>query len=178
MEMFFPREKGRIIEYVLDNPSKTIRVRELAKNLKVSPAYASRSLKLLRKLKIIRNGKADLSNPLTRALKTLLNVKRLIDKRIVKTLQTLEIVGAGVYGSWASGTNTEDSDVDIWIRVDKHPGELKVAIASAEIRGLLNKNVQLLVLTPERLERLRVSDPSFYYSLVFGSIVLYGENVG
>jgi predicted nucleotidyltransferase len=177
MATIFPREKGRIMEYILDNPSKPVKVRGLAKELKVSPAYVSRSLKLFEKLKIIRDGKVDLSNPLTRALKTLVNVKRLIDNRVVEILQRLGAVGAGVYGSWASGTNTEDSDVDIWIKMDKHPGELRIASVSAEIRSLLKKNVQILVLTPERLEGLRTNDPSFYYSLISGSIVLYGEHV-
>lgn len=177
MATIFPREKGRILEYILDNPSKPIKVRGLAKELKVSPAYVSRSLKLFGKLRIIRDGKVDLSSPLTRALKTLVNIKRLVDNRVDEVLQKLGALGAGVYGSWASGTNTEDSDVDIWIKTDKHPGELKVASVSAEIRSLLKKNVQILVLTPGRLEGLRASDPSFYYSLVFGSIVLYGEHI-
>lgn len=177
MATIFPQEKGRIIEHILNNPAKTIRVRELAKELKVSPGYVSRSLKLLRKLKIVRGSKVDLSNPFTKALKIMLNVKRLVENRVIEVLQMSGAVGAGVYGSWSSGTNAEDSDVDIWIKVDKHPGELKVARVSAEIRSLLKKNVEILVLTPERLERLRVNDPPFYYSLVFGSIVLYGEHI-
>ncbi len=177
MVTFFSRERERIVKYLMDNPTKNIRVRELAKALRISPAHVSRSLKLLRKDRVIMDNKVNLSNPYTRALKILFNVKKLVDTGITEIFRRSGVSGAGVYGSWATGTNYEDSDLDIWIKVNKHPGEIKIATISAEIRKILRVNVQILVLTPERLERLKKDDPVFYYSLVFGSIVLYGEAV-
>lgn len=105
------------------------------------------------------------------------NIKKLVDKNVIRRLKKLEAIGCGIYGSCANGTNHEESDIDIWIKVDKHPGEAKVATVSNEIRKLLGRNVQILVLTPERIERLKKEDPIFYYSLVFGSIRLYGEGI-
>jgi predicted nucleotidyltransferase len=95
----------------------------------------------------------------------------------VKTLKKIEALGAGVYGSWSNGSNHEDSDLDVWIKTRKHPGERKVAAVSNDIRRTLGRNVQMSVLTPERIGRLKKEDPIFYYSLVFGSMTLYGEAV-
>lgn len=175
MSTFFSKERERIIEFVLDNPTKKIKVRELAKQLKLSPAHISRTLKLLTKNNILKNNEVDLTNPYVKGLKIFFNIKKLIDKEVIKKLKKIETLSAGVYGSWASGTNYEDSDLDIWIKTDKHHGEMKIAAVSNEIRKTLERNVQILVLTPERIERLKRGDPIFYYSLTFGSIILYGE---
>lgn len=177
MSILPSKDKERIIEFVIDNPTGEIKVRKLAKLLKISPAHVSRTLKILEKHDIVRNNKVDLSNPYVRALKIFFNVKKLVDKNVILKLKRLKVLGAGIYGSWANGTNHEDSDVDIWIKVNKHPGEVKVAKTSNKIRKSLGKNVQILVLTPERIERLKKEDPIFYYSLVFGSIILYGEAI-
>ncbi len=149
----------------------------MAKLLKISPAYVSRTLKILTRFNIIKKNKVDISNPYVRGLKIFFNIKKLVDKNVIRRLKKLEAIGCGIYGSCANGTNHEESDIDIWIKVDKHPGEAKVATVSNEIRKLLGRNVQILVLTPERIERLKKEDPIFYYSLVFGSIRLYGEGI-
>jgi len=92
-------------------------------------------------------------------------------------LKKIEALGVGVYGSWSNGSNNEDSDLDVWIKVRKHPSERKVATVSNDVRKILGKNVQILILTPERIDRLKKEDPIFYYSLIFGSMTLYGEAV-
>ena len=173
----FPKKKERIIEFIIDNPRKMVKVRELAKLLQISPAYVSRTLKILGKEDVIKNNKVNLSNPYVRVLKIFSNIKKMIDKGVIKKLKKLEALGAGIYGSWANGTNYEDSDLDIWIKVSKRPKEIKIATISNEIRKALGRDVQILVLTPERIERLKKEDPIFYYSLVFGSIKLYGEEI-
>ncbi|MGC8850164.1 MAG: nucleotidyltransferase domain-containing protein, partial [Candidatus Bathyarchaeia archaeon] len=179
MLTLLPKEREKIIEFVLDNPEKEIKVRELAALLKISPAHVCRTLKILAEHGIIKRGDnvVDLSNPYVRMLKVLFNIKKLIDGDVIGRLKRLGAMGAGIYGSWATGTNREDSDLDIWIKVGGNPGEMKVAAISSEIRRALGRNVQILVLTPKRIERLREGDPIFYYSLVFGSIRLYGEAI-
>jgi len=173
----FPKEKERTIDFILSNPTREIRVRELARQLRVSPAHVSKTLKALRKHNVLKDGKVDLSNPYVKALKIFFNIKKLAEKNIPDKLRLLGIAGAGIYGSWASGTNHEDSDLDIWIKVDKHPGEVRVASISVDLRKTVGSNVQILVLTPERLARLRKEDPLFYFSLVYGSMLIYGEAI-
>jgi predicted nucleotidyltransferase len=177
MSTLFPKAKERIIEFIVDNPSKKMKVRELAKLLKISPAYVSRTLKTLVRDDVIKDNKVNLSNPYVRVLKIFFNIKKLIDKNTIRKLKKLKVLGAGIYGSWANGTNFEDSDLDIWIKTSKRLEEINIATTADEIRKGLGTNVQILVLTPERIERLKKEDPIFYYSLVFGSIKLYGEEI-
>jgi len=84
-------------------------------------------------------------------------------------------LGVGVYGSWASGTNKEDSDIDVWVKIKERIGEEVVAGISKQLNKKMKSKVELLILDPEKIEVLKKEDPIFYYSLVFGSIVLHGE---
>lgn len=49
------------------------------------------------------NGRVNLTNPYVRALKIFFNVKKMVDNDLVNALKKLEIVDAGLYGSWANG---------------------------------------------------------------------------
>ena len=177
MATLFSKGKDRLLESILDNPSRTPRVRELARLLKLSPAHISRTLKALDAYGIIEKGEVDLSNPYVRALKIFLNTKKLVDKDVAKLLRRLEPIGVGLYGSWFNGTNDEESDLDIWVRVEVHPGEARVVSVSNDVRKIMGRGVQILVLTPERIDRMKKEDPIFYYSLVFGSMTLCGEPI-
>jgi hypothetical protein len=41
----------------------------------------------------------------------------------------------------------------------------------------MRRNVQLQIIDPEKNRMLRENDPIFYYSLVYGSVVLYGKPI-
>ena len=82
------------------------------------------------------------------------------------------IKSAGVYGSMVRGTNTRDSDIDLWIFHEPvAPEELSRVSRKLGSMG----DVKPLYLSKERIEYMRINDPVFYYSLIFGSITLYGE---
>jgi predicted nucleotidyltransferase len=87
------------------------------------------------------------------------------------------LLGIGLYGSWANGTNREDSDIDIWVKVKKRVGEEIIARASGQLKRKTRHKAQVMVLDPEKIEQLKKEDPIFYYSLVYGSVVLYGESL-
>ena len=86
------------------------------------------------------------------------------------------MLSVGVYGSFARGENTEDSDLDIWIVVDSYPNEREVARVEKEISKETGKQTHLLILTREKIERLRKEDPVFYCELV-NSFVIWGEGI-
>ena len=52
----------------------------------------------------------------TRAVKILLNLN-LFYTYLFKKYDFIK--GAGIYGSYVKGTNTEDSDIDLWIVTEK-----------------------------------------------------------
>lgn len=169
--------RERILEFVLDNPTAELKVRELARRLDLSPAHVSKTLKALRSKGLVKNDKVDLNAPIVKALKIFFNVRKLVEKGVTGRIKSANVISAGVYGSWANGTNYEGSDLDIWIKVEKHPGETKIAPLVGEIRKKLGANVQMLVLTPDNIKKMKKEDPIFYYSLAFGSIVICGETI-
>ena len=177
-KIFSTKQREMILDYILNNPSAGYRVRELSKNFAVSVGSVSLFLSLLKKNRIlVRKGDVfhvDTKNPLTRVLKIILNVFK-IESGVLKKIPGL--LGIGVYGSWANGTNKEDSDIDIWLKVKERIGEEVVAGISRQLNKKMNRKVQLLILNPEKIEFLKKEDPIFYYSLVFGSIVMYGGSL-
>ena len=85
------------------------------------------------------------------------------------------VKGLGLYGSWARGTNHQESDLDLWIRADSLPFESDLARLQKDLSRQVESEVNLLVLTPEKLERLKREDKPFYNSLVMSSVTLKGE---
>lgn len=172
-------ERVKILDYILEDPTRRISVTGVARELNLSKGLVSQYLHMLRESNISvkvedKRFHINAENPSVRALKILLNLNKLnIDK--IQKIKGLK--GIGMYGSWAKGTNTKESDVDIWIKVKKHPSEEKIAKASAELGKRIGYDVRILVLSPERIERLKKEDPIFYHSLVFGSISLWGEEL-
>jgi predicted nucleotidyltransferase len=100
---------------------------------------------------------------------------RLILERIdLSALSLGSARGLGLYGSWARGTNHQESDLDIWIRADSLPPESVLARLQRDLSHQADSEVNLLVLTPEKLERLKIDDAPFYNSLVMSSVTLIG----
>jgi predicted nucleotidyltransferase len=175
-KIFSTKQREMILDHMLNNPSAGYRVRELSKNFAVSVGSVSQFLSLLKENRIlIRKGDvfyADTKSALTKALKIILNVGK-IEFAVLKKVPGF--LGVGLYGSWANGTNKEDSDIDIWLKIKERIGEEVVAGVSRQLNNKVNRKVQLLVLDPDKIEFLKKEDPIFFYSLVFGSIVIYGE---
>lgn len=175
-KIFSTEKRYRLISHILDDPEQDLSVEDLSKGLKLSKGFVSQYLRVLKENRILKNDKkyrVNLENPLTKGLKILLNLEKIEVKKFKKIPGLL---GVGLYGSWANGTNKKDSDVDFWIKVKKHPPEEVLARVAAELRKKLGR-VQILVLHPRRINQMSENDPIFYHSLVFGSIVLWGESI-
>lgn len=165
-----------IVADILSNPGKRVKVTEVAKKLGVSKGSVSLAANELMKEGILKEWSVDAENPRTRALKILLNTETLVKSGTVGELRKIG-VGGGVYGSWARGTNTEDSDIDLWVKPKKSFEQTDVARISRDIRKKLGLQVQLLVLSKERIMQLKSDNRIFYYSLLFSSMKLFGEDI-
>lgn len=173
-ELFKTQKRVEILNYVLyaNNSSVT----EISRETKVSKGLVSRFMKYLENSGLIeKSGRTyhPKDNEKTRAIKILLNLEK-----IDLDLDNLDWADSvGIYGSWASGENTFESDFDVWVFINKYPSEYKIGKLNKNLRTLANTEVNMLILTPEKLERLKKTDKPFYNSLIKNSIILKGESL-
>ena len=79
---------------------------------------------------------------------------------------------AGLYGSSSKGTNTKESDTDLWIKIDK-ANDSDLAKLNSELSA--SGNISVLMLDDKKLQEIKEQDELFYHSLYFGSLLVYGE---
>ena len=170
--LFSTSQRIRILEAVIFRTG-SVSVNNIAYQLGLSKGLVSKYFQILLNQKILKQEKGRLvvsGSPSVRAIKILLNVHN-IDARIFGKYPF--VTAAGLYGSCARGENTEDSDVDLWVRV-RDVEETKLASLTSEINKKV-KNAKLLILSDRKIEKFRKEDIMFYHSLSFGSIILYGN---
>ena len=169
--LFKTEERERILACTLDRPACT--VQEIADATGVTKGLVSRYLLSLaaRGILVRRERTYHLQyTAMTRHLKQVLNIERM---RSVITLPEWAF-GIGLYGSFAQGTNTRESDCDLWARVPELPPELTVAAAEREWSKQLSAEVHVLVLTPEKIRALLENDKPFWQAFTRDAIVLEG----
>ncbi|VVB70183.1 Uncharacterised protein [uncultured archaeon] len=91
----------------------------------------------------------------SRAIKLLLSLERFDVPAL--SLRSARVLG--LYGGWAWGTNHQDSDLDVWIRADSLPPENELAKLQKDLSHQADSEANLLVLMPEKRERLKIEDP-------------------
>ena len=111
-----------------EEPTREFNVREIARILKISPATISKKLKDLAKQGILKKGKerilhlykADLDSELYRDIKIFSNIQKIKNCELITSLNNFYLKPAIVlFGSYASGMDTETSDIDILIISEK-----------------------------------------------------------
>jgi predicted nucleotidyltransferase len=71
---------------------------------------------------------------------------RLILERIdLSALSLGSARGLGLYGSWARGTNRQESDLDVWIRADNLPPESMLSRLQRDLSLQADSEVNLRV---------------------------------
>jgi len=169
------KERVMILKFVLYKTSP-LYVNEVAKDLELSKGLVSKLFGILSRENILKkiNNKFTVQNNIsTRAVKILLNLDD-FDTNIFKKFKFVK--GAGVYGSFVKGKNTEESDIDLWILVVDDAREEDLAKLTNKLKKKYG-NIKPLYLTKKKIKILKKEDVVFYHSLVFGSINVYGEEI-
>lgn len=174
--LFKSEDRVRILRFVSLND--TVSVRSVSIDTGVSKGLASLYLNLLVNDGLLsRSGRAfhRRNTDLWSVVKLLLNLDLL--KHALRLPPWAR--GIGIYGSWARGTNTSDSDLDIWVLVDTYAPELEFRVAESDqdLSQLTNGPVHSLILTREKLEGIASSDKPFYANLIKDSITIDGESL-
>jgi predicted nucleotidyltransferase len=173
-EVLSTKKREEILNEILFREEQ-ISVAVISKSLKLSKGFVSRFFVILTQQKIMKKSKKKYNvadNLNVRLLKILFNLKQFSDFNFKRYTF---VRGVGLYGSCAKGENSESSDVDIWVAIKIIEEE-----NLAKLTGALKKKsrkISPLYLTKEKLEVLKKDDPIFLYSLIFGSIRIYGEDL-
>ena len=117
-ELFSTKERLKILANILYKKDE-INITEVAKEAGVSKGLVSNFFKILTKEKILSRRKRRFrvnDNIKVKALKIFLNLYK-IDESLFRKFGFVK--GVGIYGSFVKGENSEDSDIDMWILVDK-----------------------------------------------------------
>jgi len=170
--------KGRVTEYLLDRPKERVKVTAIAKQLHVSKGHVSEVIKKLKKDGFIRDSVVNLEDPYIRSLKVAVNLSRIKESGTIAAIKKLHVDGAGLYGSWANGTNTEESDIDVWVKSGSKIRAIDIAGLSRHIGESLHVEPQILILDKDKIKKLKDDNPIFYFTLLFGSVLLFGESIG
>ena len=177
VELFSSAERLRLIEKLFYVHLGELRVRAIARLVKVSPALVSDTIEILRRHSLLKDGKVDFLHPSVRALKIMLNAEKLESIKIAQKAGALfkGCAGIGLYGSWANGTNTNESDLDLWIKTEDE-GEEKITKIRRFLREKLGLEVNVILLTKKRLRELKEKDFVFY-CMLYNSFLLWGEGL-
>lgn len=175
-DIFSTDDRIKILKNILfkNNPFSQI---EIVKKTNLSKGLISQYFKLLQKNNILK----EVENKYM-IKQNNLNVKKI---KILLNLETIKInlfkrynfiISAGIYGSYVKGENNDDSDMDIWVFTKDNINDESKMNFLKNIKKKYN-NSNILFLNKDKLENIKSEDEVFYYSLVFSSILLFGEDL-
>jgi predicted nucleotidyltransferase len=154
----------KVLSFLLFNPMEQFYGRELARQVGVSVGATNQFLRRFCDLGLVEMEKrgrtnlyrANLRNPVSRQFKVLLNVVALNDLvNDIKDFSERVIL----FGSCASGTDTKDSDIDLFILTsDAKPLQRRISQYSQE----LEREIAPIIMNPTELARLILVDKPLY----------------
>src|SRR3989338_8799934 len=150
-ELFSSYERVKIMENIIYK-TEPFTVNKTAKELKLSKGLLSKFLRILVKNNILKKQRNNFK------VEDNLNVKKV---KIFLNLDSLDfdfnkypfIKGVGLYGSYAKGTNTEASDIDVWMSLN-NASEKDLSNLKNKLRDKYN-NINILFLDKNKLEKLK-----------------------
>jgi len=175
--LFSTRERVKILAFLLEHPSTKINMNKIARDLKLSPGQIHKYIAILRREKIVIDDQLK-ESCVTASLRRLMNIKKILEAGIVKIARSHfpKLKGLGIFGSWAKGENWEESDLDIWLKLDSEPTDLEVAEAKKAIEKSIRAGLDIVIASPKRLKHLHETSDIFYFSL-YNGITIWGEEL-
>ena len=162
IDQIFSTTYQRVLRYLASHPSGEFTEKEVQEGISVSRAGANFALRALVKDGLIeaeKKGKTafysvSLDNPLVRQTKVLINLIEI--QPLVLALQNLseKVI---LFGSSATGTNIEESDIDLFVLTNKPREVLDTVRKSSQAEKL-----QLVTKKPIDYISLKKKDPFFY----------------
>lgn len=121
--LFTSKTRVSILEEFLLNPDSEYHIREMARIVKITPIYVQKELKNLESLGLLYSKKKgnmvlyklQVKSPIAGDLKRIFLKTEGIGHDLLQVLDVKKIKFALIYGSFAKGTETSTSDIDLLI---------------------------------------------------------------
>ena len=170
----------KVLEYFLIYPTEKTYLKELAKKLQISP----RSVKIYcdifdKEGIIIREIKGNMhifktnnDNFRVREMKRTYFINLLADLNIEKIAE--ECASIAIYGSYASGTYDEKSDIDILIIGNEKNVKRELVV---DIMKKTDKEIQLNVISIIKWEKLKKENDYFVKNIIRNHVLIKGAEL-
>ena len=169
------KKTKKVLDYFIEFPKLRIHLRALARKLKISSSTAKIALEDLKKKGLIleekianlRIFKSNLNTIKFREIKKLINLEE-IEPLVEEIKNKTNIISLVLFGSYAKGTNTEKSDIDLLLITNK-----KINIKTR----LYKKEINLLQYKPYKWKEKIKKDIPFYEEILETGIILKGSKL-
>lgn len=169
----------KVLKSFFENPYREMYLRELARELKLSPFTVKRYLDLLVRENLIQDEKranlryfkANIDNLFFKHLKIAFNIRLLLKSGLMEHLREnlVNISSIVLFGSMAQGKDDKKSDVDILIIGKKKYLDL------GNFEEKVNKKITLHIFSWSEWNKKAKDDQPFYFEIVSYGVALYGE---
>ncbi|MGM5483169.1 MAG: nucleotidyltransferase domain-containing protein [Nanobdellota archaeon] len=157
-----------------ENPYKVFSAREIARKTGINHITVSKKLREFVFIERAKNGpymgfKAKFTTEFVR-LRWFYNIDKLFNSKFIeKAKEFYDLPTIIIFGSYATATNTSQSDIDIAI-ISTH----KKKMTLSEYEKFLGHKIQLFLYTKKDIEKMKKENPELLNSICNG-IVLNGE---
>lgn len=178
IQLYQKNNNMRVLTHFLQDPYTGFYLREVARELNMSPMTVKRALELLTQdgllIKYSEKNlvlfKGDIDNPSFRYQKIALNISIVNEDPSIKVLKGSEgLISLILYGSVAKGTDAPDSDIDLLI--------ISATGKKKWDRGLYIKGRELSIsmMRPEKWANESRKNRAFYLEVLRYGIPLFGN---
>jgi len=122
-KLFTSKTRTGILKILLFNPGKEFHLRELSREVSITPIYVKKELDNLRELNLVFSSKKgnlniyqiNKNSPLFSELKSIFLKTEFLAEIIKESVKKLKVDFVFIYGSFAKGVESEESDIDLFV---------------------------------------------------------------
>ncbi len=144
----------------------------IARKLGVSKSLVSMVLSDLKKSGILKRGKLD-KRKAEIAMRVLL-LRKVLELDFSKIGKKFDLKGIGIFGSYARGSFNEESDIDVWVYLNRKLSQMELAKLRKELERKFGREVDLVVIDGKKFEEMKRRKSPLFYEIL-NSIVLWGD---
>jgi len=139
-KLFTSKTRMRILGMLIFNPDRKFHLRKISREVKITPIYVKKELQNLKELNLILDSKKgnlslfqiNRNSPIFTELKNIFIKTEYFGELIKKSLKKLKIDFAFIFGSFAKGVESKESDIDLFVVGDINENELLKIIQKIE----------------------------------------------